>query len=92
MRAIVAVILFAGVAIGTAPPSAADETEYLHEIQPELAFLSSNQLLTEGYKVCRYLSVGRESSDAVPVVVQDLGISVASALRIIPTAIEQLDC
>jgi hypothetical protein len=92
MRTIFAVTLFAGIAIGAAPPSAADEGEYLHQIQPELAFLSSNQLLTEGYKVCRYLSPGRQSSDAVPVVVQDLGISVAAALRIVPAAIEQLDC
>jgi hypothetical protein len=92
MRTIVAVALFVGIAIGTAPPSVADEHEYLHETQPVLAFLGSNQLLSEGYKVCRYLSPGRESSDAVPMVVKDLGVSVAAALRIVPAAIEQLDC
>ncbi|WP_319447194.1 MULTISPECIES: hypothetical protein [unclassified Mycobacterium] len=92
MRTFFAVALFAGIAIGTAPPSSADEHEYLHEIQPELAYLSSNQLLTEGYKVCRFLSPGRESSDAVPMVIKDLGVSVAAAMYIVPTAIEQLDC
>jgi hypothetical protein len=90
MKTVVTVTLAIGIAIAAAPPAAADETVYLAQTQPKLNFLSSSQLLNEGHKVCQYLSVGRESSDAVPMVVKDLGVSVSAAIDIVPTAIEQL--
>jgi hypothetical protein len=92
MRALLAVTLAIGIAIGVAPTAAADESDYLDQLQPRLAFLSAKQLVTEGYKVCRYVSVGRPTADAIPMVVHDLQVSVAAAYAIVPAAIEELDC
>jgi hypothetical protein len=92
MRALGAFFLAVAVVIRVAPPAAADESNYLSRLQPKLAFLSAGQLRTEGYKVCRFMSVGRASPDAVPLVVQDLGVSVAAATDIVAAAIEELDC
>ena len=85
-------VLAAGVAIGVAPPAAAEESAYLNQLSPRLTFLSTEQLLTEGYKVCRYVSVGRPTADAIPMVMDDLQTSVSPALDIISAAIQQLDC
>jgi hypothetical protein len=82
----------AGVAIGVAPPAAADESGYLNELSPRLAYLTTQQLRTEGYKVCRYVNVGRPTADAIPVVTNDLGITVAAAMDIISASIRELDC
>jgi hypothetical protein len=81
-----------GVAIGVSPTAAADESGYLNQLSPRLAFLTTEQLRTEGYKVCRYVSVGRPSADAIPMVMDDLGITVAAALDIISVSLGQLDC
>lgn len=81
-----------GVAIGAAPTAAADESGYLNELSPRLAYLTTQQLRTEGYKVCRYVGVGRPTADAIPVVMNDLGISVAAALDIISASMRELDC
>ena len=94
MKALGAVSLAVGIAIAVAvaPPAAASQTDYLALVQVEHANLSTEQLLNEGYRVCRYISVGRPSPDAIPLVVQDLGVSVAAATDIASAAIEQLDC
>lgn len=95
MKALSAAIVAVGIAIGAiavAPPAAADESGYLNELAPKYANLTTEQLLTEGYKVCRYLTAGRPSPDAVPMVVKDLQVSVSTATDIVPAAIEQLDC
>ena len=92
MTALLTVSLAVGIAIGVAPPAAADESEYLNQLSPRLAFLSTEQLRTEGYKVCRYVGVGRPTADAIPVVMKDLQITVAGAMDIIAAAVEQLHC
>jgi hypothetical protein len=92
MKALGAFVLAVGIVIGVAPPAAADESHYLSQLQPKLVFLSAGQLRAEGYRVCRYMSVGRPSPDAVPLVAQDLGVSVAAATMIVAAAIEELDC
>jgi hypothetical protein len=95
MKALYALFLAGGIAlgaIGVAPSAAASEGNYLHQLAPKLAYLSTEQLLAEGYRVCRYISVGRPSADAIPMVVKDLGISVPAALNIVAAAIEELEC
>ena len=92
MKTMLVAVLAAGVAIGDAPPAAAEESAYLNQLSPRLTFLSSEQLLTEGYKVCRYVSVGRPTADAIPMVMDDLQTSVSPALDIISAAVQQLDC
>lgn len=92
MKTVLVAALAVGVAIGVAPPAAAGETEYLSQLSPQLTSLTAQQLRTEGYKVCRYVSVGRPTADAIPMVMDDLEISVAAALDIISAAVQQLDC
>ena len=92
MKTMLVAVLAAGVGIGVAPPAAAEESAYLNQLSPRLTFLSTEQLLTEGYKVCRYVSVGRPTADAIPMVMDDLQTSVSPALDIISAAIQQLDC
>jgi hypothetical protein len=89
---LLAVTLAVGIAIGAAPPAVADESDYLNHLGPRLAFLTTDQLLSEGYKVCRFIGVGRPSPDAIPMVMKDLQITVAAAVDIMAGAIEELDC
>src|SRR4051812_41179539 len=86
MRSLSAVVLAAGigVAIGLAPPAQAGESEYLGRVQYKLAYLSTDQLLTEGHKVCDLILRGNPSPAAIPMVTKDLQpISVAAAVDII---------
>lgn len=92
MKTMLVAVLAAGVAIGVAPPAAAEDSAYLNQLSPRLTFLSTEQLRTEGYKVCRYVSVGRPTADAIPMVMDDLETSVAAALDIISAAVQHLDC
>jgi hypothetical protein len=92
MKTMLVAVLAAGVAIGVAPPAAAEESAYLNQLSPRLTFLSTEQLLTEGYRVCRYVAVGRPTADAIPMVMKDLQTSVSAALDIISAAVQQLDC
>ncbi|WP_193046060.1 DUF732 domain-containing protein [Mycolicibacterium baixiangningiae] len=81
-------------ALGLAPPAAADESDYL-ELQPQFAFLTTDQLLREGYWACRAANSGMGSSAIVPMVQQHLlysGASLAVANKIVSTAIVELDC
>ncbi len=67
MKLVLIVAVTVGVAIGGAAPTAtADESGYLNELSPRLAYLTTQQLRTEGYKVCRYVGVGRPTADASP--------------------------
>ncbi|KUI32737.1 DUF732 domain-containing protein [Mycobacterium sp. GA-2829] len=98
IRAVIPTIAVAAAAMGGAlagaPPAAADEAAYL-ELQQYFAFLTADQLLREGYWVCRAAESGMGSSEIVPLVMdhlKDEGSSVAIANRIVSTAIVQLDC
>jgi hypothetical protein len=92
MKALLLVTLAIGIAVGVAPPAAADQGHYLARLLPEFADLTPTQLLTEGYKVCRYVSVGRPTGDAIPMVTKDLGVTVSGAFDIVPAAVEELTC
>jgi hypothetical protein len=92
MKALLSVTLALGIAIGVAPSAAADERDYLNQLGPRLTFLTTDQLRSEGYRVCRYLSVGRPTADAIPMVMKDVQVTVAGAIDIIATAVEQLKC
>jgi hypothetical protein len=94
VRPFLASIVVATAALGLAPPAAADEAEFL-ELQPRFAFLTTEQLLTEGYWACRAANSGVGSSDIVAMVQQHLkysGASIAVANKIVSTAIVHLDC
>jgi hypothetical protein len=79
-------------ALACAAPAHADQSEYLKALQPRLPFLSTEQLLTEGSRVCASNHSGRPSADAVPTVSKDLGVSVSVASDIVAAAVVHLDC
>jgi hypothetical protein len=81
----------AGIAVGTAAPGAADESSYLAALRDQLPFLTTQQLLTEGYKTCEITS-RESSSNAVTIVEKDLAVSVAEAYYIVSAAVVQLGC
>jgi hypothetical protein len=91
---IAASIVAAGATVGLAPPAAADEGPLL-ALQQQFAFLTADQLLTEGYWACRAAASGMGSSAIVPLVQQHLkysGASIAVVNTIVSTAIVHLDC
>ncbi|MGE2713428.1 DUF732 domain-containing protein [Mycolicibacterium litorale] len=94
VRVLIPSIAVAAAALGLAPPAAADESALL-ALQPQFAFLTTDQLLREGYWACRAAASGMGSSQIVPMVQQHLehsGASLAVANRIVSTAIVHLDC
>ncbi|WP_048425130.1 DUF732 domain-containing protein [Mycolicibacterium obuense] len=88
----VALVIAVGAAVVAAPPAGADEAGYLQRLQSRLAYLTTQQLLTEGYKICQLTHGGRPSSDAIPMVTKDLAISVPAAVDIIVAAGGELGC
>lgn len=91
---IVAIAAVAAATSAPAPTAAADEADYL-ELQQYFTFLTTDQLLTEGYWACRAAAGGTGSASIVPLVQQHLeysGVSLAVANRIVSTAIVELDC
>lgn len=94
MRKLVATVVSAGVglALVAAPQANADQEAYLDRVQERLAYLSRDQILTEGYKVCQMTRSGHPSTDAIPVIIRDLGVSVPAAAEIIYAAVVELGC
>ena len=75
-----------------AAPAAADQGEYLRLMLPKYAYLNSEQLMREAAVACQITRSGRPASDAVAVVVKDLGVSVSAAGDIIAAALVHLPC
>jgi hypothetical protein len=92
MRAVAVTALSIGVAVATAPSASADERGHLQRLESKLAYLSSQQLLTEGYKVCQLTHGGHPSTDAIPMVTKDLAISVPAAVDVIAAGVGELGC
>ncbi len=87
LRALIAV---AATALAFASPAAADEGEYLGQLQPRLAYLSAEQLLSAGGMVCEATTSGTNSADAMLMVQEQLGVSVPTAFRIVSAAVVHL--
>jgi hypothetical protein len=79
-------------AVITAAPAAANENEYLRQLQPKYPFLTREQLLTEAQRVCDATAQGMSSPDISNMVVKDLSSSLAAAIDITSTAIVQYGC
>ena len=75
-----------------AAPAQADESEYLEKLVPKYVYLSPEQLLNEGYRVCRAVDSGLGSGDAIDMVRRDLSVNMAPAYDIATTAITALEC
>ena len=83
--------LVAGIAVGVASPASANETDYLR-LKDRLTYLTTQQLLSEGYRVCGAIRNGMISPDAVNMVSKDLAVSVDVALDIVSAAVGELGC
>ena len=75
-----------GAAVLSAPSAAADQDEYLSKLQDRYAFLTAQQLLAEGDRVCAAERAGALSPDKTAMVANDLQVSVAMALEIVSAA------
>jgi hypothetical protein len=93
LRVLIAVVSSAlAFAVMVAAPAAADESEYLRLLQPKYVYLSSQQLLDAGRKVCDAANGGMLSADAANMLQKDLQVSLATAVDIVGTAKVQLGC
>ena len=91
-------VLIAGVAsvsafaVMVAAPAQADEATYLQRLAPKYTFLSPQQLLDEGYRVCQAERSGIPSPDSVKMVYEDLAVSMTAAVDIVMAATVELGC
>ena len=79
-------------AVAMAAPASASEEDFVQSMKTRYAFLSEQQLRSEGAKVCDAVRGGMVGSDATMMVRNDLGVSVSAAANIVSTAIVQLGC
>jgi hypothetical protein len=82
----------AAISLAVASPSFADSAEYLHQVQPFYTNFTAEQLLTEGSRVCNATRSGMRAPQAVQMVQDDIGASVAAAGDIVAAAVVELDC
>jgi hypothetical protein len=101
MKAVISAVLVAvgsliGSLVGTvvlARPAHADAAEYLRLLDDKYSYLTTQQLLTEGYKVCAALNNGVVAADAVQMVQKDLGgVTLAVSDDIVGAAAVGLGC
>jgi hypothetical protein len=85
------VVVFAASVI-FAPQAAADQDEYLRKLQSQFPYLSAEQLIAEGAKVCTATRQGTPAADAVIMVRENLGVSIPTAGDIVSTAVVELGC
>jgi len=79
-------------AVVFAAPAAADEDEFVRTMQTSYAFLTDQQLRTEGAKICSVLGSATPASEAVIMVRNDFGVSISAAGEIVSAAVVQLGC
>ena len=93
MRFVVpALVAGTAMSLAFAAPASADTAGYLAALQGFYPTLSSQQLLTEGQKVCSMTRSGRNAADALQMVQKDIGVSVPAAGDIVSAAVVHLDC
>lgn len=76
----------AGAAVLSSPTAAADEEEYLAKLQDSYAFLTPQQLLAEGERVCAAERAGVLSPGKTTMVMNDLAVGTNTALEIVSAA------
>ena len=92
VKTVPVLVLAAAASVALAAPAAADQEEFVRPLATKYAFLSDQQLLSEGAKVCSALNSGMTAADAAIMVRNDLGISVSAAGDIVSAAVVDLDC
>jgi hypothetical protein len=92
---IVTAVASTSVAVWAAAPATADNSSYIDYLQKDTYLVgkySSQQLLTEGYKVCDAVSKGAKDLDAVDIVKSDLSVSDGAAIDVYSAATTMLGC
>lgn len=74
------------VAVLCAPTATAGNTEYLNKLQYKYAFLTPQQLLAEGQRVCAAEQAGVLSPGKTSMVMNDLTVGANTALEIVSAA------
>jgi hypothetical protein len=97
LRVLIAVVItaLAFTVMAAEPPAQASESDYLAVVQPRFSFLSAQQLLAEGRKVCAaigHTGNGMIAPDAVKMVYNDLQVSMAVAGDLVAAAVVYLPC
>jgi Protein of unknown function (DUF732) len=87
-----ALIAGAAMSLVLASPASADAGEFLQQVQPFYNNFSAEQLLSEGLRVCKVTRSGMNAPQAVQMVQNDIGASVAAAGDIVAAAVVYLDC
>lgn len=75
-----------GAAVLLAPSAAADQGEYLDKLAPKYKFLTSQQLLAAGNRVCAAEQAGLLSPAKTTMVMNDLTVGTNTALEIVSAA------
>jgi hypothetical protein len=92
-RAMICWVIAAATSLGVAVPAHADQQGFLNHLEPQWAFLSAEQLLTEGHKACNAILAGSSASDATAMVAADLKTNdLVVSSEIVRTAVTQLGC
>lgn len=92
MRIIGLLIAAVGIAVGFAPPAAADQSEFVRKLQEQYVFLTADQLIAMGNKVCANAARGVPAADSMMMVREHLGVSVSAATDIVSLAVTELGC
>lgn len=87
-----ALIVLVAASVIFAPQAAADQDEYLRKLQSRYPYLTAEQLIAEGHKVCKVVRQGIPSSNAAIMVREDLGVSIPAAGEIVSAAVGELSC
>jgi hypothetical protein len=85
-----AVAALAAVSLLAAPSAHADTASYLQPLHDRFTFLTDDQLMAEGNKVCQAADEGMRSADTVMMVRNDLAFSVSDAIDVVTAAIGDL--
>jgi hypothetical protein len=86
MRIAGVVSVLIGAAVLSAPSAGADEGTYLSKLQYTYAYLTPQQLLAEGNRVCAAEQAGVLSPDKTAMVMSDLMVGTNTALEIVSAA------
>jgi hypothetical protein len=77
----------AAMSLAIASPATADPGSFLQQVQPFYQNFSAEQLLSEGFRVCKAQSSGLTSPKSVQMVQNDIGASVPAAGDIVAAAV-----
>jgi hypothetical protein len=86
IRSVGAISALIAAAVLSAPSAAADENEYLDKLQDRYQFLTPEQLLAEGQRVCAAEQSGVLSPAKTTMVMNDLTVGTNTALEIVSAA------